>query len=54
MKVINTVSIWICNLMSPSSMDLVDLETLIYLISEWALKKISKPANVILKSEYIT
>lgn len=54
MKAINTVSIWIYNLMSPSPRNLVDLETLLYTISEWALKKISKPANVIVKSEYIT
>lgn len=35
-------------------MDLVDLETLLYVISEWALKTTSKPANITVKSEYIT
>lgn len=42
-----------CNLMCPS-MSLVDLDVLLCIISEWALKKISRPANVIVKSEYIT
>lgn len=40
--------------MSPSFMNLVDLETILNIISEWALKKISKPTDVIVKSEYIT
>lgn len=48
------MSISICKLMSPSSMNLVDLDTLLYIFSEWALKKISESANVIVKSEYNT
>lgn len=54
MKALNTVSIWAYNLVSPSSRNLVDLETLLYVISECALKKISNPANAIVKSDYIT
>lgn len=54
MMALNTVSIWAYNLMSPSSRNLVDLETLLYIISERALKKISNPANAIVKSDYIT
>lgn len=38
--------------MTPST-NLVDLEAL-YMISECAFKKISNPANAIVKSDYIT
>lgn len=54
MKALNSVSIWAYNLTSPSSSNLVDLETPLYVISECALKKICNPANAIVKSDYIT